>query len=149
MHVRTYGKNEKIDKKELREATKFMAGLLMSPKLLQHIWIHIYLSDNVIVDGRECRGYIEVGDETPPRKFKIYIDIKQGKRSQLLTLAHEITHVKQYATGDIRVYNDDSFTWKNEYHEENDDNYFFRPWEVESHGLEKALYETYMESKNR
>ena len=138
MHVRTYGKNDKISKKELRTAARFMAGLLMSPQLLRNIWVHIYSTDKgIIVDDILCDAKLVTEENEPPRKFKIYIDVVLGKRAQLLCLAHELTHVKQYATG------------KNEPQEDWSGDYNFCPSEIESHGYEIALYEKYRETKKK
>ncbi len=136
MHVRTYGKNDKISKKELRTAARFMAGLLISPQLLRNIWVHIYSTDKaIVIDGHPCDAKLVTEEDEPPRKFKIYIDTALGKRAQLICLAHELTHAKQYATG------------KNEPPEDWSGDYNFCPSEIESLGYEKALYEKYRETK--
>ncbi len=152
MQVRTYGKNEKITKKELRYAVKYMASLLMSKRLCNNIMIQLYsVEGNLKNNEFLCRGCMCASDERrPPRKFKVYIDSSMGKREQLLSLAHEIAHVKQYATSEVVEMADNKVRWKNQEATDADKlPYYFQPWEIDSHGLEKALYEHYQDHKHQ
>lgn len=83
-----------------------------------------------------------IGTKKPPRKFNVYIDSLMGRREQLLALAHELTHVKQYAKAEVKELSNDKVKWLDEYHDD-DIPYYFQPWEIESHGLERGLVEYY------
>lgn len=143
MYVRTHGKNNKITKKELRNAARYMAGLLMSNRLCDNILVHIHSVDNLRNSSFPCRGCMRaIGTKKPPRKFNVYIDSLMGRREQLLALAHELTHVKQYAKAEVKELSNDKVKWLDEYHDD-DIPYYFQPWEIESHGLERGLVEYY------
>ena len=59
MQIRTHGTNTRLIKKELRDATKFMAGLLMSKRLCKNIKIDIYsVEGNLKVEGFKCKAYM-------------------------------------------------------------------------------------------
>ncbi len=154
MLVRTHGINQRLTKKELRDATKFMSGLLMSKRLCKNITIHIYSVEGPpILDGSKCKAYMIPWDSRPHRSFRIYIDSTRNKREQLHTLGHEITHVKQYAKGEVKDITNVLAIWKNEEHslecEKDKIDYFFRPWEVESFGYERGLYKKYIQHVKR
>lgn len=154
MLVRTHGINQRLTKKELRDATKFMAGLLMSSRLCKNITVHVYsVEGNLKTEGKKCKAYMYATDNQPYRNFRIYIDSKRSKREQLHTLGHEITHVKQYAKGEVIDVTNVLAIWKNEEFsmegEKDKFDYFFRPWEVESFGYERGLYKKYIQHIKR
>ncbi|MDC1257309.1 hypothetical protein N8072_01400 [bacterium] len=67
--------------------------------------------------------------------FEIDIKRTQKLRSTLITLAHEMVHVKQYLEGVIPDnYNDCEDYWD-------------RPWEIEAHGREVGLFVRWAEKE--
>jgi len=61
-------------------------------------------------------------------------------------LSHEMVHVKQIAKGQLKDYiKVNKSKWKNEIHDLNETDYWFQPWEIEAHGMEKGLYVHYLE----
>ena len=56
------------------------------------------LKINVIIKPKlnDCYGYCEKIDDTN-RSFKIVVENKQSLRNFVMTLVHEMVHVKQYA----------------------------------------------------
>jgi hypothetical protein len=78
---------------------------------------------------------------TPPKDFIIEIDEKLNLRSMLETVAHEMVHVKQWATGEMKETRK-SFITKFRKHEVNSEkvDYWDQPWEIEALGREEGLF---------
>jgi hypothetical protein len=147
MKILIKGSNKKIKYSEVRQATRFMSAILMPKRLLNKIELDIEFE---VVPG--CKGtteYIDTNDR--PRMFKVTINPNMSKRNQLLTLAHELVHVKQYARGEMKEFLNKepaAMKWGKDiyYHEQHD--YFELPWEIEAYGREVGLYSRYIEHKN-
>ena len=75
-----------------------------------------------------------------PREFTIYIhrDLTD-ERNIITTVAHEMVHVWQYATGKLRDYEAPVHRYEN-YLYNADMSYRDMPWEIEARRLEKKLY---------
>ena len=68
-----------------------------------------------------------------------------------MTLAHELTHVKQMALGELK-HDHEGIIWtprRLKEHVEYEADYYFCPWEIESRGYEQALYDSYMEATTK
>lgn len=65
-----------------------------------------------------------------------------------LTLAHEMVHVKQYATGELRDYVKSTSLnrWQGKIIDDSKISYWDRPWEIEAFGREFGLYARFKES---
>ena len=110
---------------------------------------------SVRIDFGKCRGFKAemgwVGQPERPKYYRITVHDNLGKEETLEALAHEMVHVKQYATGKMRDYlsDPDFVRWENEPHEFVDDDsegYWFAPWEVEARGMEKGLSKVFLAS---
>lgn len=138
--------NKKITKGMLAEAAKFYAKLLMSDKLVRKLQVHIVfdqkLGTNII--GTSAAVVTALSDNYP-RNFEIGISPKLGLKPTLRTLAHEMVHVEQSATGRRYTYvrNDDLVRWEKDKFSEADNDYWSLPWEIEAHGKEAGLYAKY------
>lgn len=99
----------------------------------------------------ESLGEVEVEDDVSDRgRYKEYLILfnkKCRKRKLLTTLAHELTHVKQYARGELNFGSTLDFTyWNDKLYDERKLSYWLLPWEIEAYGLEKCLYEMWIDS---
>jgi hypothetical protein len=85
-------------------------------------------------------------DNHRPREFKICINSKLCRKKQLLALAHEIVHVKQWSKGEMQdtMRGPSHIKWKAEYIPETV-HYYDLPWEVEAHGRELGMWVRYTE----
>jgi hypothetical protein len=144
MIVKIKGKNEKITRKELLMATKYFARSLMSERLCKNLTIHLTCDIN-----HHCHGSSVWTDRNDrPREFDIIINSSLGKRTQLITLAHEMVHVKQHAVGELKsMLRKREERWHGRYIKEDEMHYFEKPWEVEAYGRELGLYQMYMQWK--
>ena len=63
-----------------------------------------------------------------------------------LYLAHELTHAKQYMTGELYDYADGGVRWRKERYEydpESNRDYYDSPWEIEAFGREWGLFKMF------
>ena len=144
MKVQISGRNDKISKAEIKAAIKFYGKTLLSERLSKNIKIFVKFDETV--DGGSA-GPIDSINK--PREFEIYIDPKVGKRKQLIILAHEMVHVKQFAKNELK-YNvrRNVDKWLGEYIG-SDIDYFDKPWEIEAFGRELGLYVRYMSQRKK
>ena len=145
MKLRIYGQNKKVSREELRLATKIMLAHLLSRQMLKNITIYIRQKPNLRLSGLPVYAFVYGRDDRyPPRSFTIWLDSKPGKRMQLRSLAHELTHIKQHATGECRHLKSGLVRWRDKHSKESVS--FFAPWEIDATGHENALYEAYKAS---
>ena len=83
-----------------------------------------------------------------PREFEIELHKDMPLRKVLVTLCHEMVHVKQYARGEL--YESErqgkhrwQGTWLNK-----DPDYWDQPWEIEAAGRELGLFIRWAEANN-
>lgn len=91
-----------------------------------------------------------------PTKFEINIDQNSLEDTENLieTICHEMVHIKQYATGELKTIVENGsnvFVWKGEKIIQNGNislaTYYNYPWEVEAYGIERGLYHGLLENK--
>jgi Zn-dependent peptidase ImmA (M78 family) len=142
MHIKVRKNNDKISADEIKYATKWFAEMLMSPKMIKTIDILIANNND---DG--LKGSTECYDDgcRTPRTFTIRIDSNLSRKNQLLTLAHEMVHVKQFANGEMKDHrrNPDVVRWNKQSVNCEQTEYWDLPWEIEAYGREYGLYIRY------
>jgi hypothetical protein len=144
MKLSIVNKPKKISFKLIRQAADFYAGILLSPQLNKNLYVKLMFAE---LDEDYATASISDEEEnwSRPREFVIEIDSSQSKRGILQRLAHEMTHVKQIAKGEMKDYvkMPSKVRWQDYIYEcdENDHfDYWTSPWEVEAYGNEKCLY---------
>lgn len=127
------------DKKQFRPYVKraalFYAQELLSSKLQENIIIRIKFTSKL-----EAYGYaqiLEYNSSRKAREFEIELHSGIGAADILKTLAHEMTHIKQYVYGEI---NETLTRWKGLKVDSDNIDYWVQPWEIEAHGLEAGLF---------
>jgi hypothetical protein len=145
MILRTRGKPAKVNKTLCKRALKWYAKNLLTDKTYDEIEIELNFNSSELAS--DDYGFTEWNDNNiRGRDFTIVVDPNLGIRSTLSTIAHEMVHVKQYATGELVDYVLPSKTnkcrWRGKVRKNYDNpiEYWSLPWEVEAHGLEKCLY---------
>ena len=95
------GSNKK-NRKLVDQAAQWYAERLMGKRLMNSLVIHINLRRNLITkEGCEGTAIWEDDNCDPPREFTIELDLTYSIRDVLITLAHELVHVKQWAKGEM------------------------------------------------
>jgi hypothetical protein len=131
----------KVPTQELRDAAKFYTKLLLTERQSKHVTLKIKLADT----GYD-KGYIEWLDRpVKPKEFLITLSNKFKTRETLKSLAHEMTHMKQFIVGDLTDETLRSLPrWKREEVVLDKMDYFDYPWEIDAFGREVGLYVRYM-----
>lgn len=136
-----------ISLKEFKEAVNFFADILF-PRLKKNIKIDFVCEK---IDYKGLTEWLDCGKK--PRHFRISINQKFKKREILLIVAHEMVHVKQYATGELDGYylGPNKISYKHKHYkerliiDENKVHYFDTPHEIEAFGREYGLYIRFIE----
>ena len=106
------GKSQSILKEEAKEALSFFSDYLLGRRLSKNIYIHVTFDPSLFELHNEL-GYMSWTDVAArcPRKFIVKIDAQLNKEKALLTMAHEMVHIKQYARGELRDMEAHSKKW--------------------------------------
>lgn len=147
MKIKFVGKPVKITKKECREAIKFYTSLLMSPRVAKNLDLEVTFTPKFYkLTKNIAEAYYEEYDPDIPKLFTIEIDDELGRPSLLKALAHEMVHVKQYRTGELKdlVRRANRVNYKGEVVDTKETNYYDQPFEIEAYGREVGLYRRYI-----
>lgn len=127
---------------ELISGTRFYGSELLSSQMRKHIIIEIDVKSAIKDLGNCSISYYN--DWYKPREFVIQLKSRRSLKSTLITLAHEMVHVKQFAKGELNPSND---RWKGKKIDTDKVEYSDLPWEIEASSLEFVLYALYQERK--
>ena len=119
----------------VKRAALFYAEQLISPKLRENIFLRIRFNPKI-----EAYGYAEIleyNESRKAREFQIEIHPGIGAAEILKTLAHEMTHIKQYAYNET---NETLTRWKGKKVDSDSIDYWVQPWEIEAFGTEVGLF---------
>lgn len=132
--------------RELEDAANFYGRILLHPRTFKNINLDIEVNPSI---GHMGQCLLE-DDCRSPRYFTIQIRGLEEDDDLARTLAHEMTHLQQYATNRLRkvsvVHKGMSISVENEWEgkiwkpKKRDDPYFDSPWEIEAYGREAGLY---------
>lgn len=94
----------------------------------------VILTDRGMSKRDGCRGSVfQVG----PKALGMVIDTAMSIENLIITIAHEMVHVKQYARGQIKHgKNLKSKFWMGQ---KNKSQYYDSPWEIEAYSKERVL----------
>jgi len=127
------------DKKNFRPYVKraafFYAQELLTPKMLENVYLRIKFNPKI-----EAYGYAEIleyNESRKAREFEIELHPGIGAAEILKTLAHEMTHIKQFAYNET---NENLTRWKGLRVDPDNLEYWVQPWEIEAHGMESGLF---------
>lgn len=133
-------------KKNERELIFSLANFCVS-KLMprkKNLEVNINIKRNLEEKEGLSGGVIDTDDLNT---FDMDICHTLSLRKKLLTVAHEMVHVKQFTRGELKHTNSYSAKrWNNKtFHESN---YWECPWEIEAYGRELGLFTMWIEEKN-
>ena len=145
LHVK--GSDNKT-RKLVKTAAWWYAEKLMGKRLLRSLEITINLKKNLLdKDGHEGTAIWE-DDNIRPKEFTISLDSTCTIRNILITLAHEMVHVKQWAKGEMYEYAEQDMVRfnKTKFNMANID-YWDYPWEIEAFGRQLGLFVRFCEDQ--
>lgn len=148
MRIRT-SRVPKDLQKITREGVKFFCENFLHPRTLDRMeLIHVKF---ITVKDKKNDGLAWCGPTFPedlrPVEFDIeyndkYTDMRT--REYMITLFHELTHLRQYATGQLRDLNNGTTNWRGKNFPA-DTNYWLQPWEIEAQGMERSVYQLFVQ----
>jgi hypothetical protein len=146
MQLEIRGKSKKLSHKATEKRVRVFAAQLMSPKMVASLSIRV-----IFKDLGENTGICWCSDRSArwPKKYFIHINNTISKDDQEAALAHELTHVKQWATGEkVDHVNGKTIRYRGEIFipKADDSDYYKRPWEIEAYGYQVCLPRIYHES---
>jgi len=144
LHIK--GSN-KAFRKLVESATWFYAEKLMGKRLMSGLEITINLKKNLLSKvGFEGTAIWE-DDNYRPREFIIELDTTVKIRNLLITLAHEMVHVKQWAKNEMYAYMNVAgmVRFKGEKVHMEITDYWDYPWEIEAYGKQLGLFVRFCE----
>lgn len=140
MRLRIINEPKLFDKRLIGDAARYYLDRLLGDRM-QNLNITVRFQDNLKKDAAYCEW---LDHNEKPRRFRIVIDSRMGRRKTLECLAHEIVHVKQYVKGELKDYiYGNHVRWRGQkmfYDENDDETYFDSPWEIEAYGRQIGLY---------
>lgn len=125
-------------KKVLFDAANYFGTCLFSKPLAKNIEVRIVVSSNMREHGM-C-SIADYNASNKPRCFDIEVRKKKSIKSMVQTLAHEMVHVKQFATNEM---NEMDSTWKGKRVNLRKLTYIELPWEAEAFEREHELLSKY------
>ena len=146
----TFRGGTKEQKKLAKSLAEFCLNKLISSRLSDTLDIRIVFKPTLYKKTDSYGGTTYYEDSNiPPKDFLIEIDSKLKMRSMLETIAHELVHVKQWATGEMRETKDNFITkFKKDTINSNKVSYWDQPWEIEAMGREEGLFIQWIEKMN-
>ena len=145
MKIKTKGSNKAV-RKLVELATSYYAEKLMGKRTINNLEININLKRNFLRDTG-CEGTAIWEDENIwPKEFLIELDSSDKIRDLLITLAHEMVHVKQWAKNEMYEYcKGDEVRFNKTKFNMSDINYWDYPWEIEAFGRQLGLFVRFCE----
>ena len=131
----------RVNKAQINQAMNFFRDILFQKqyRLATNTYIDVEVKQDIGADGW-C--YVE-DDDVRPREFTIQLEKTLDELALLTTLAHEMVHVWQYASGKLRLYQDGRHRYDGKVYSSNT-KYVDRPWESEAYELERVLVEEWL-----
>jgi len=140
-------------RKWCHEFIEHVIVMLCGKRLANVITLDVTLSDSLHKKSGILGSCMFIDDLTCPREFEIDIDSTMKMRWLLVTLAHELVHVKQYAKKELRLlerfpgYSYQGKRYRTD-HVTSDFDANCTPWEIEARGLEESLFVEWAQSNN-
>ena len=142
MIIKIKGKPTKVDKSLCRKAVEFYGKELLGI-LYSKIEVKVVFEKQM----KDCGFCVWEDTNHRAREFTISIGSNLSGKQTLLTLAHEMVHVKQYAKGEMREYlRSNKSNWKGKIFDCDIIDYWDHEWEWEAYGRERGLYMKFLQT---
>lgn len=144
MQVEVSGHRSKKFKNFCARAVEYYAGLLLPKRKLKNLYIEISFKKKL--DG-DSDGYcFDHGKDGKYHDFEIEVAKGKSVRETLMTIGHEMVHLKQFVMGELKdgVVPATTSVWKGKIVNEKKVSYWDLPWEIEAFGRERGLYHRFV-----
>jgi hypothetical protein len=148
MRIEVNGQHKNVNTLLLRSALQWYARDLM-PLLTTKLKLELNILKDLVKNENMDAAVTWLEDPIRPRQFIMEIDSNLSFERTLEMLAHEMVHVKQFATGEL-VDNPSGKTVKWQGRRvavRDDDGYWTLPWEIEAYGRQPGLYARFCRHK--
>jgi hypothetical protein len=134
---------DRLKRKLVKQAAKWMLGYTLGPRLASNIILKINITEK-LKDSNVYGSVIWEDDNHRPREYDMEICNYLKDRTLYRVLAHEIVHIRQYATGELKdlASKADYCKWKNELVQaegRGSGSYFNLPWEIEARQQQNVI----------
>ena len=142
MLVNVTGSNKAV-RMLISRATWWYAEKLMGKRLMSGLEINV----NLLKKSNDEGSCIWEDENRRPKEFTIDIDGRATIRNILITLAHEMVHLKQWAKDEMyEYYNTPNMVrFKGEKMHMGEIDYWDYPWEIEAYGRQLGLFVRFCE----
>lgn len=141
MQIRTKGIPDNVSRSLCKESLRFYANELLGKRLAKNIKVYLVFEKLPNIINALCQWE---DDNHQCRSFIIIVNQNLNKKTMLISLAHEMVHVKQYARGELKDYlRSNNVRWKNRVFCLDKIEYWSSPWEKEAYKNDKLLYEKF------
>lgn len=132
----------KTHRKEFRHAIEWMLTALVGSRLAANVDLTVRFVPNL---GRYVGDCEWLDDNISPRQFLIRISTNQSQKQKFLTIAHELTHLKQFVTNQLFDYatNSDLSRWHRQVIDVTQYAYRDLPWERDAYATQTPLLRAY------
>ena len=129
----------KRERELIDDLAHFCVKKLMPRK--KNLEVNISIKRNMIENEGMFAGVVDTDDTNT---FDMELDSSMSLRKKLLSVAHEMVHVKQFTRGELKHTDNLAVSsWKGKkYHESK---YWECPWEIEAYGRELGLFTMWIE----
>mgnify|MGYP001207091043 FL=1 len=127
--------------------TVFSGYDLMTDATADKLEIDIELINNLYKTDGNLADVVYEDSNHRPKEFTIRVDKSYSLRRMLESIAHEMVHVAQFATGRWVELENTKITRFEGKEYKKLPNYWNRPWEIEAHGREVGLFLQWVEKE--
>lgn len=137
-------------RKMLKRAARWMLGYALGTRLANNITLKIRI-DESLVNTKFYGSVIWEDDNHRPRSYDMELCNYLTDRTLYKVLAHEIVHIRQYATGDLKdlATQANYCKWKNKLVQSEGKgriSYFKLPWEIEARRDQEVILREWKEA---
>ena len=145
MIIHVKGSNKAV-RKLVEIAAWYYAEKLMGKRTIANLEININLKKDLMSkDNNEGTATWE-DENIFPKEFLIELDVGVKIRNLLITLAHEMVHVKQWAKNEMYEYSKlDEVRFNKTKFNISEIDYWDYPWEIEAYGKQLGLFVRFCE----
>lgn len=151
MQIELFGSHKTITNSLVKGSLEFYAEQLISKRLRSAISLRVFFKAGMLKSTGLEASCIWEDRNIKAREFMFQIDVGLSRRKLLLSLAHEMVHVRQYATGQMKHYlrQRPDISWLGEFVDDTKVPYDELPWEQEAWSLETSLYQQFITSRKK
>lgn len=145
-------KKSKLAEEDLfivRDLVKFSAELMLKPRVVQALTVRVTFDDTLFKVHGRLGSAIWIDTHIRGREFEIELDSEQSFASLLRSVAHEMVHVKQWASGEWQQRHrpEESYRYGRKTFDATKMDYWDYPWEIEAFGRTPGIIARWSKSR--